>query len=517
MSISIVVTVKDEENVLPKFLESLLDAVRSFSFSVSEIIFVDGGSTDGTLQLLEKFKKKTEETYSYLPRIRILHQPLGTKLAYAEYLGIASSASETIIKMDSDLQHDPDFIQNLVDCSGDHDVVVASRYIANGGNSWSPFRGVISRVAKLEAALLMPTRRKTHDPLSGFYLLRRNAIPEKPPYENGYKFLMQILLNSKCQRVKEIPYKMNDRTQGKSKIVHSTIKMILNFNKEILYNFRAKPYPFEEPKVPPEYSKSENFVVISRASFISEYIGGADRFATNVVKDLSFSLPGEDKIAFVGRGTNALRESRVRVINVPTKASIESSSRAFYYFKGFILNLMCALTGSKFLNENREYKYANAHSNVAAILVRILNRKVNVVFTNHDVLFSITEKKDLPELLIRLINNFLLERLAIRLSHAVITVSPRVLEQVPRIHRHKVTMKFPTGGPIPFLSDDSRNNSLTKFSNVRNKYFVSVGYQNGRKRFDLLLKSWKNVNSGYDLCVVGDGFLELALKLLVIP
>ncbi len=78
-------------------------------------------------------------------------------------------------------------------------------------------------------------------------------------------------------------------------------------------------------------------------------------------------------------------------------------------------------------------------------------------------------------------------------------------------------MKFPTGGPIPFLSDDSRNNSLTKFSNVRNKYFVSVGYQNGRKRFDLLLKSWKNVNSGYDLCVVGDGpnhdsLIELSKK-----
>jgi glycosyltransferase involved in cell wall biosynthesis len=211
-------------------------------------------------------------------------------------------------------------------------------------------------------------------------------------------------------------------------------------------------------------------------------------------------------IAFVGRSSNEINElNHVLIINVPTKANIESNSAIFYYIKGFILNLICALSGAKFLKRNREYLYVNAHSNIAAIIATLSRRNINVVYTIHDVLYSTSEHPKLMELFIRLLNNFLLERIAITVSSAVVVVSPRIRDQIPKKSQHKVLLKYPKTSLV-FSGGD---NCLCTYADFRSespgKFVISTGYQNERKRFDLLIDTWRLVDSEYDLMIIGNG------------
>ena len=204
LSVSIVVPVLNEIEVLPYFWESLRGVIEWTSMTdeiriparIKEVIFVDGGSTDGTLNFLEDLRSKFNDT-DYGFDITILHQPNGTKLAYGEFLGIASANSDLIIKMDGDLQHNPSFIPEMMRNSSGNDIVIASRYIKNGGNNWNPLRGVISRFARFETHALLPRTIGVNDPLSGFFMIRRGSINLIQPHKGGYKLLMHILANEK--------------------------------------------------------------------------------------------------------------------------------------------------------------------------------------------------------------------------------------------------------------------------------------------------------------------------------
>ena len=132
LSVSIVVPVLNEIEVLPYFWESLRGVIEWTAMTdeiriparIKEVIFVDGGSTDGTLNFLEDLRSKFNDT-DYGFDITILHQPNGTKLAYGEFLGMASANSDLIIKMDGDLQHNPSFIPEMMRNSSGNDIVIA--------------------------------------------------------------------------------------------------------------------------------------------------------------------------------------------------------------------------------------------------------------------------------------------------------------------------------------------------------------------------------------------------------
>ena len=236
-SCSIIVTVKDEASVINSFYDNLVDFIEKYNISepksnlpyIREIIFVDGGSQDNTVKLIER-KVGKSQSFSVI----IAMQPLGTKLAYAEYLGATIATGDYIIKIDGDGQHNVSIAYELLKHSSKFDVVIASRYIGSGGSRWSPMRGIISRIARAEFHVVFPHLRNVKDPLSGFFLCKRSILPNKPPHKDGFKYLMHILAITSKIKVHEIPYIIEERKLGESKILSSGHKMILNYNKELI-------------------------------------------------------------------------------------------------------------------------------------------------------------------------------------------------------------------------------------------------------------------------------------------
>lgn len=503
------ITILNENDIIRDFFNNLLNVVMKYkknpNFSdlpvINEIIFVDGGSLDGTIESLKSILDAPDVKKTGIA-FKILVQRPGTRLAYAEYFGITSAIGDYVLKMDGDNQHPPDFIIEMLKRSPHSDIVIASRYVKGGGNFWKPIRGLISRIAKSEAHFLIRNLKDIHDPLSGFYLLKKSYKPDPPPYVHGFKYLLFILSYSKNAVVSEIPFFMTERSKGNSKILSSVKKMIVEFNLELLYVAKyAKHRKGNE-----ENKLKTKILIVSRGSFNLDQEGGADRYAASNVNELLSYGPDNLEITFIGR-TNAFKEnSSINIISIPSKLSIKSNGDLRYFLKGFFLNAMGSILAIKFLHSHKDYKIVFTHSNISSILIKFLNHETTVTYTIHDQLFTKDEILGPKEIFARILNNFLLERIAVRFSDHIVVVSPRIMFQLPTKYHKKIQIKYPQTVYKPETNVISDTGSIsTIYYNKITNYAISAGYQNGRKKFDLLIKSWKHVEKDLKLIIVGDG------------
>lgn len=104
--ISIVVPVYNEETGLHAFWERLAPVLASVA-SRAEVIFVDDGSSDGTLAQLVSMRHLD-------PRVRIvsLSRNFGKEIALTA--GLDHADGDAVIPIDADLQHPPELISELV-------------------------------------------------------------------------------------------------------------------------------------------------------------------------------------------------------------------------------------------------------------------------------------------------------------------------------------------------------------------------------------------------------------------
>jgi dolichol-phosphate mannosyltransferase len=68
------------------------------------------------------------------------------------------------------------------------------------------------------AHIFLPTSRPVKDPMSGFYMFRREGITEVQFSPSGYKILLEMLVMGKFQKVVEVPFIFEDRSSGASKM-----------------------------------------------------------------------------------------------------------------------------------------------------------------------------------------------------------------------------------------------------------------------------------------------------------
>lgn len=113
--VSIVVPVYNVEKYLPKCLNSLVNQ----TYTHTEIVVVNDGSTDGSLQILKEFADKD-------PRIKIVNKPNGG-LSSARNAGVAVASGEYIWHVDSDDYAEPDGLEQMMTAAlrDNSDVVVA--------------------------------------------------------------------------------------------------------------------------------------------------------------------------------------------------------------------------------------------------------------------------------------------------------------------------------------------------------------------------------------------------------
>jgi succinoglycan biosynthesis protein ExoA len=100
--VSVVVPARDEEH----FIGATLDALRGQDYRNLQIIVVDGGSTDGTVRVVEKHMAAD-------PRVELLHNPRQT-IPTALNLALASARGPWLVRMDAHSTAGPEYVGNAV-------------------------------------------------------------------------------------------------------------------------------------------------------------------------------------------------------------------------------------------------------------------------------------------------------------------------------------------------------------------------------------------------------------------
>lgn len=208
-TISIIIPTYNEKDNIAPLVSRIAQALSGYSY---EILIVDDDSQDGTIEVASSLASR------YPVKVIVRRNERG--LATAVVHGLEHASGQIIGVMDADLQHPPEVIPELIKAlQSGADMVVASRYIAGGGcPHWGLSRRIISRAALVISHLLLPSTRPVKDPLSGFFMFRRQNLARAELKPIGYKISLEIMLTGRFQRVVEVPYIFEDRSAGKSKL-----------------------------------------------------------------------------------------------------------------------------------------------------------------------------------------------------------------------------------------------------------------------------------------------------------
>ncbi|CAK8714474.1 Dolichyl-phosphate beta-D-mannosyltransferase [Candidatus Electrothrix laxa] len=210
--LSVVIPCYNEIDNVEELTYRLAQTLQGISW---EVIFVDDDSPDKTSQ-------KIVDLAFQNPRVRLLHRIGRRGLSSACVEGMLSSSAPYIAIMDADLQHDETLLPDMLTAlrSQQLDIVVGSRYTDGGGiGGWDAKRAAYSRFATRISRYF--TRTELTDPMSGFFMIRREALMQRVRKLSGvgFKILLDLFASSSTpMRFQELPYTFKERHAGKSKL-----------------------------------------------------------------------------------------------------------------------------------------------------------------------------------------------------------------------------------------------------------------------------------------------------------
>lgn len=230
---SILLPTYNEKDNLPIIIWLIVKYMQEAKIDY-EVIVIDDGSPDGTLEVAKQLQKIYGDE-------RILLRPRASKLGLgtAYIHGIEHASGNYIVIMDADLSHHPKFIPQFIELQKTHnyDVVSGTRYKGTGGvYGWDFKRKLISRGANFLSQLLL--RPNASDLTGSFRLYKKDALKEliSRCKSKGYVFQMEMIVRARQlgYSVGEVPISFVDRVYGQSKLGGSEI---VQFAKNLLVLF----------------------------------------------------------------------------------------------------------------------------------------------------------------------------------------------------------------------------------------------------------------------------------------
>ncbi len=227
--LSLVVPVYNEEENLPLLFDEVLRAMKPLK-KTWEIIFVDDGSKDGSLEVLRGLAEKDRHV-----RVVVFRRNFGQTAAIAG--GIDHAQGEVIILLDADLQNDPaDIPMLLTKLDEGYDVVSGWRKERKDNiTRWLPSviaNGLISWVTGVHL----------HDYGCTLKAYRREVLEEFHLYGETHRFI-PVFAHSVGARIAELPVHHHPRLHGKAKYgLERTMKVVLDlFTVKFLLSYGNKP------------------------------------------------------------------------------------------------------------------------------------------------------------------------------------------------------------------------------------------------------------------------------------
>lgn len=183
------------------------------------ILVVDDNSPDGTgLAVIEL--QKTHPSLKLLSRTK--KEGLGKAYINAFSEVLKDKEISSIIMMDADLSHSPEYISELLKKRGDFGVVMGSRYIKGGSTKgWELWRRSLSLFANVYCRVI--TGLPVKDCTSGFNAVSAELL-RKINFSkidlSGYAFIIELkyLLYKADATFFEVPIVFKNRARGETKI-----------------------------------------------------------------------------------------------------------------------------------------------------------------------------------------------------------------------------------------------------------------------------------------------------------
>jgi dolichol-phosphate mannosyltransferase len=203
-------TYKERENIV-ELVQSIHVHLEPEGFQY-EVVIVDDNSPDGTADVV---RAAFEGDARVKLHVRTQERGLASALRY----GVEHSDGEVLVFMDTDFNHDPAVIPQLIKFLEYYDVVVGSRFVMRGGME-DRVRYVFSFVYNLGLRFLFGTR--VWDNLSGFFAIYRDKLLElnldQVFYGYGDYFIRLLMVGwRRGWRMLEIPVFYRLRRHGHSK------------------------------------------------------------------------------------------------------------------------------------------------------------------------------------------------------------------------------------------------------------------------------------------------------------
>ena len=224
--ISIIIPAYNEEESLPflyERLEKLLDSITNYEF---EVLFVNDGSKDNTINLIKEYREK-DNRISYVDFSRNFGKEIGM------IAGLDYATGDAVIFMDADLQDPPELIPEMIKYWEEgYDDVYAQRKSRAGETFLKKFTSKMYYKV-LQALTPVPIQKDTGD----FRLLDRRCV-------NALKKLRETDRNSKSMfswigyKKKAVLYDRDARIAGKTKWNY---KKLVNLAIDGITSFTTSP------------------------------------------------------------------------------------------------------------------------------------------------------------------------------------------------------------------------------------------------------------------------------------
>lgn len=233
MKLSVVVPVYNEK----KNILVLLNKIKSSIANEDEIIVIEDGSSDGTLDTIKNFGCKV-----------IVHsQNLGKGRSLID--GINAAQGDVVIFIDGDGQDDPTEIPKLIKgINKGYDFVIGSRFVEDEEKKITRYSKVaLSNInwfgnKGLTFLINFLFKLDIKDTQSGFKCFKKSAIKNLHLVSNRYEIETEIIIKSKKNKLQilEVPVYRYERKHGESKlfdIPFGRIIFMLKVLKVILYGY----------------------------------------------------------------------------------------------------------------------------------------------------------------------------------------------------------------------------------------------------------------------------------------
>ncbi|MEL6602254.1 MAG: glycosyltransferase [Cyanobacteria bacterium J06614_10] len=214
ITLSLIIPTYKESGNVAKIVAQLTDLLDNFIPEKYELILVDDDSPDLTWQVAQEITDK-------YPQLYVMRRQQERGLSSAVIRGWQAARGSILGVIDADLQHPPEILIKLLSATMDGaDLAVASRHVEGGGVSdWSIVRRLLSRGAQVLGLLVCPAVvGRVSDPMSGYFMVRRQAIVHRRMSPIGYKILLEVIGRGQIRDIAEVGYVFQERESGESKV-----------------------------------------------------------------------------------------------------------------------------------------------------------------------------------------------------------------------------------------------------------------------------------------------------------